>query len=145
MVANNFAARVVIYPRHEFPNWALLQIIPMNATHCRTMSATDTSLLKSLKRGAALKYRMDGEVEQVPAGPWRSDLDALYKLIGCRCVQMVPCTQGWMAHKYELWLDESGACVPDNCNAAASAVFGGQAYGGLLHGCVLVVRCGTIE
>ena len=109
------------------------------------MSAKNTSLLEALEHGAALKYHKDGVVEQVPSGPWRSDLDALYKLIGCRSVQMVPCTQGWMADKYELWLDESGACFPGNFNAAASTAFGDQVYGGVLHGRVVVVRSGTIE
>ena len=107
------------------------------------MSAT--SMLEALKHGAALKYHKNGVVEQVPSGPWRSNLDALYKLIGCTSVQMVPCTHGWMAKNYELWLDEAGAYVPGNFNAAASTAFGDQVCGGVVHGHVVVVRSGTIE
>ena len=109
------------------------------------MATNVAPLLRKLSKRQALVLRKDGTIKVQDDGPWRSNIDELQQLIGCRSFQMIPCTQGWMAHKFELWMDESGACVPNNLNATASEAFGEQVYGGVLHGCVLAVRSGTIE
>lgn len=109
------------------------------------MAESHTPHLKALKRGEALVYCVDGTVEHQGDGSWRTNIDELQQLIGCRSFQMIPCTQGWLSHKFELWMDEEGACVGGNFNAVASTLFGEQVYGGALHGRVLVVRRGTIK
>lgn len=81
-------------------------------------------------------YKTDCTTEYVD-GPF--DSSNLKQLIDCTYYQMVPCTKGELADKFELWMNEEEQSE-NELNKEATRIFGKQVYGGKLYGNILVLK-----
>ena len=104
------------------------------------MAAVHGPDIDSLPHGKGLLFQTDGYIATVD-GPF--DDKVIRSIVKCDMFQMVPCTVGKLACKFELWFNENGQ-YEDCINQVATAKLGAQAFGGELYGNVLVVRSGTV-
>ena len=99
---------------------------------------------RSLSRLAAGKGKLilsNGDIDVVD-GPF--DGARIQDLVKCRTFQVVPCTVGALAGKFELWVNEEGV-YENELNQTATRHLGDQVFDGKLYGNVLFVRQGTVE
>lgn len=89
-------------------------------------------VLFKMPRGQGLLIQIDGDVEIVN-GPF--DGAKIRSIVGCR-YQVVPCTVGELAHKFEMWMDQD-AVETAAVNGLATRVFGEKCPHGPLHGNIL--------
>jgi hypothetical protein len=104
------------------------------------MAAVHKPDIVSLPHGKGLLFQTDGYIATVD-GPF--DGKAIRSIVKCDMFQMVPCTVGELAGKFELWINDNGQ-YEDTINKVATAKLGSQAFGGELYGNVLVVRSGSV-
>ncbi len=123
----------------EAPQGCVKRYTAANAMHTKR-AKTEEDGIDSLPHGKGLLFLTDGYTATVD-GPF--DGDVIRSLVKCNMFQMLPCTVGKLAGGFELWINENGQ-YEDTINEVATAKLGAQAFGGELHGNVLVVRSGTV-
>jgi hypothetical protein len=86
-------------------------------------------------------YKIDGTTEVVD-GPFDPKGTKLRKVIKCDYFQIVPCTQGDLKNKYQLWVNDLGL-YENEINKKATELFGEQVYG-KIYGNLLIVENGVV-
>lgn len=95
----------------------------------------DPFTLDDIPKGKGLLYKAN--TDEIVDGPF--NLSNLYYLLNCKMIQMVPCTNGPMANKAVLIMDEDGMYEKEK-NLNATKNVGNQVYGGKLYGNVLLLH-----